>query len=284
MSEKSWSILELLNTTTQFLNEKKIESARLNAELLLCSILNFERIQLYTNFDKPLSIDEIDKFRILVKRRVKNEPLQYILGQIDFCNLKIRIDNRALIPRPETEELVELVKNKCKNDNYKILDIGTGSGCIALSLANHYKNSEILGIDNSIDAIELAKSNSEINNIRNAKFDIFDILKSIPSDKYDIIVSNPPYISNDEMLLISKELNYEPQLALTDNNDGLTFYKRYIEIFENILNENGSFYLEIAYNQGNKILELFEQSNYYVELHKDLNGNDRIIYGKLRIK
>lgn len=281
MLEKSWTVLDILKTTTQFFNDKNIESARLNAELLLCKILYFERIELYTNFDKPLSQQEVDNYRLLVKRRSKNEPLQYILGFTEFCNLKIQIDKRALIPRPETEELVELIKTKNQNDNYRILDIGTGSGCIALALASHYKKSDVLGMDISSEAIDLAIENSKLNSITNIRFEQFDILNQSISSKYDIIVSNPPYISTEDMLLISKELKFEPEFALTDNSNGLKFYLRFAEIFKNILEENGSFYLEIAYNQGNEVLDIFSSQNYRVELLKDLNGIDRMIFGKL---
>lgn len=283
IKNKIWTIIDMIKWGTEFFEKKNIEAPRLNIELLLCHALNAERINLYTKFDKPLAESELACIKELVVRRAENEPLQYITGYSDFFNVKIKIDKRALIPRPETEILVETAcKQFPENSNIKILDIGCGSGCIALALAKYYSNSNVTGLDISNDSIALSKENKEYTKISNVNFFEADILKVCPKQKYDIVVSNPPYICSNDMATLPKDvLNYEPHTALTDGKDGLTFYKRFAEIFQLILNDNSVFILEISYLQKEDMYEIFKDFN--IEVIEDYSHIGRVVVGRKKI-
>lgn len=275
------NILEILKLSTDYLNNKGIESPRLNTELIISKVTGISRIGLYTHFDKPLNTKEIDKIREMISRRAKFEPLQYIIGDTQFLDLNINVNSNVLIPRPETESLIEKVieTEKDSNKKLKILDIGTGSGCIAIALAKYYKNSEVIAADISESAIKTAKENAENAGINNIQFFQFDILQKKPKSKFDIIVSNPPYISENDYNKLEKELFYEPKNALSDGGDGFAFYRRYAEIFESILNENAKFFLEIGFGQYEKIYEIFSVTKLQISVSKDLNGVERIVCG-----
>lgn len=286
-SKKIWTILELVEWSTKYLNEKGIDEARLNAELLLCHVFNCQRIELYTHFDKPLGPNELAAYKLLLKRRLASEPLQYIVGETEFMGLKFFLDRRVLIPRRDTEVLVEQVIKQYSNYEtpINILDIGTGSGNIAVSLARYLKNSFVVAVDVSLDALEVAKINADKNYVADKiVFYQKDIKKDFNYDeKFDAVVSNPPYISKEEFLLVNKEVSeYEPQIATTDENNGLTFYERIADVSRNLLKHNGWLFLEIAYNQKDsvsQILKIFGYSN--IEAVKDYSGNYRVLKGKL---
>jgi release factor glutamine methyltransferase len=284
--EKIWTVVDLITWAKDWLGEKGVESPRLNAELMLCHILNWQRLDLYTRFDHPLTQDELAKFKSWIKRRAGREPLQYILGEVDFLGLNLIVNPHVLIPRPETEMMAEkIIDYYSLNEPKNILDIGTGSGALALALANNFSLGEILGIDISPEAIEVAKENAKRNKINNIEFSVVNILdiseKNIIKQKYDLIVSNPPYVSSDDFEELEPELkNYEPKIALSDERDGLFFYKLFAEIFDSILAENGKFFLEIGISQENVIKELFENQNFNIKIHSDLFGINRFIEGK----
>jgi release factor glutamine methyltransferase len=280
--DKIWKIIDVLSWGKDFFASKNIDSPRLNIEMILCKVLKIERIKLYTNFDLPMNPDELAESKSLILRRLKGEPLQYLLGSTSFMGFEINLDKSVLIPRPETEELVELVlKIKPNLGNYSILDIGTGSGCISIALAKYYPESRITAIDISEESLNIAKINAESNNVsEKISFENKDILKNFNfKDKFDIIVSNPPYISINEYKSNSqKEIFYEPKNALTDNSDGLTFYRRFADEFDKHLNEDGCFLLEMSYNQSEEIESLFNKK-YDIELIKDFNGILRFVSG-----
>lgn len=283
--EKIWKIIDLINWGKDYFESKSIESPRLNMEILLCHALNMERVSLYTKYDLPLNPNELNIIRALVIRRAKREPLQYIVGNQAFMNLDIKVTSDVLIPRPETEELVELiVKNHKDKGKIKILDIGTGSGCIALSLAKLLPESNVVGIDVSDKALAIAEYNKKFNAIENVSFEKIDFLKNCNFlTNYDVLVSNPPYISLREYEgSPEKELFFEPRKALTDESDGLSFYKKFSEHFADMLNNNGSFYLEIAYNQSKQISDIFEK-NYDIKFHKDFSGIIRMVEGNIKV-
>jgi release factor glutamine methyltransferase len=279
---KTWKILELLKVTENLFTEKKIDNPRLNAELILCSILNTKRINLYLDFEKPISETELSDFREKVRRRIFREPLQYILGETEFYGLKFIVDPSVLIPRPETELLVDKaldIINENKLENPRILEVGTGSGCISIAIASKL-TCTIDAIDSSSEALKTAQINSDKNNTSSKiNFIKKDFLTEINSfDEYDLIVSNPPYIASGEIATLMDEVkNYEPQYALSDGGDGLVFYRRFIELFKN--SKKVKLLLEIGDNKKEKVEELIKASgieNY--EFFKDLLNIYRVIY------
>ena len=278
---KIWRIIDIINWSKDYLEKNNIDSPRLTIELMLTHVLGIERIKLYTDFDKPLSEKELSTIKSMIQQRVKRFPLQYILGQVEFLGRKFIVNQDVLIPRPETEEIVVLIINDNDNAvNHNILDIGTGSGCIAISLAKEFTNSTITAIDNSTSALKVAKQNSIELEVENVKFVYADILTTEPKLKYDIIVSNPPYVSTNEMNEIEPELSFEPNSALTDNADGLEFYRRFVTIYKNILSIDGVFYLELNSSLAEEIKLMFSEE-YQVELINDLFDKPRILKGRL---
>ena len=300
--KKQWKLLDLLNTTMQYLLEKGVDNPRLNAEELLGKALDLNRVQLYVSFDRPISETELDLYRSLIKRRSQHEPLQHILGQTEFMGYPFIVNPNVLIPRPETEILVEEVLKTTQQTgqrNPSILDIGTGSGCIAISLALQLPGSHILAIDISKSALDIARQNCQLNNISLNMFEsdhtktentappitfaMYDILSPWPSsfqNRFDIMVSNPPYVTKTEMEQLQPEVrDFEPQGALTDFNDGLTYYKR---IFE-LVSERESLqckylFLEMSGSQPDKIVSLARTYSFYkIDIIPDLNKIERVL-------
>ncbi len=285
-NKKIWTILDLLQWGTIFFTEKKIDSPRLNIELLISAVLNIERIELYLQFDRPLKQDELADLKQKVLKRASGYPLQYIIGYTNFFGCKIKLNESGLIPRPETEILVDYVlKSTSKENKLRILDIGTGSGCIAIALAKHLPNSEIIAIDISKEAIALAKENSILNNTTNVRFFQYDIFKGIAAkEKFDIIVSNPPYISKSEYIELDETVRkYEPKMALTDESDGLQFYSLFSKIFPDLLKEKGRFYLEIGFGQSKDLINIFPANKYKVDFIKDYSNIERVLAGNYSI-
>ncbi len=280
------TVLELLNLTTNFFEQKGIDSARLNAELLLAEILKCKRLDLYLSFDKPVKEEEVDNYRAFVKRRGNREPLQYILGHVEFYGLTFFINKDVLIPRQETEILVEAVLNSTdKEAQLNILDIGTGSGIIAVALAKHLPNAKIVAVDKSPETLTVAKQNAETHNVsqRITYLQNDVLISSLPIDgKLDIIVSNPPYVSQLEFQSLQKEIvDHEPDFAVTDFSDGLTFYRKIIESSKKYLNENGKIFFELGAGQSTQVKSLFELHNFSsIEIKKDYSNIDRVIKGE----
>lgn len=284
--KQSWTIKSLQEWCTSHLKEKGFESARLTTDLLLAHTLKCERIQLYAHFDKPLSQQELELFKILYKRRLENEPLQYIIGEAQFMGFTFYVDKRVLIPRPETEILVQETVQPIKEQPekmFRVLDVGTGSGNIAISLAHLVNNIQLDAIDISDDALSVAEKNIQRHNVgskvRLLKADAMNVPAEISTNKYDIIVSNPPYISNKEFALLSSDVkNYEPALALNDYSDGLTFYKTLSKLGVTLLQQGGMMFVEIAYNQSYDVKRVYEQDGYSsITIIPDLNKIPRIV-------
>ncbi len=279
---KTWSILGILKVTENAFAEKGINNPRLNAELLLSDTTGYNRMNLYLNFEKPLTDNELSDYRNKVKRRLKFEPLQYILGKTEFYGLSFNVTPDVLIPRQETEILVDHVLEHIKSGNIakpRILEVGTGSGCISAAIA---ANTECIidAVDISAEALKVAEENIILNNLAD-KINIIqkDILNSIDSFKgYDIVVSNPPYIAAQDIAGLDEEVKqYEPYIALTDNNDGLTFYKRIFELTGNKEN-NPVIFLEIGDGKKDAIVKLltdFKIENY--SIHNDLINMPRVL-------
>lgn len=277
------TVLDAINLTTDYFTKKQIESPRLNAELILSSVLELKRLDLYLQFERPLNHIEKTKYRDLLKRRSEGEPIQYLLGFTEFYGEKFLVNRNVLIPRPETELLVEkIISENFTLEEIRILDIGTGSGNIPIIIKKNIPNAEITSIDISENAIEIARKNEEIilktNKINFLNLDIFDEEKLKSLGKYDIIVSNPPYVSEDEYPNLQIEIvNYEPKNAITDGKDGIEFYRQIEKRCMNLLNGNGKIYLEIGKDQENSILNLFDDEYFDKEKVKDYSGIYRIL-------
>lgn len=280
------TVLESINLSSIYLEKKGIESARTNAELLLAHILNCKRIDLYLKFDRPLQENEITNYREILKRRGEREPLQYIIGSVEFFGLKFKVNPSVLIPRPETELLVEhLIEYVKKYGAKRILDIGTGSGNIAISLAKNLPDSEINSMDNSEEALTVAKENAILNDVR-INFHKKDIQNGFDENKFDIIVSNPPYISLNDFENLQPELKvYEPKNALTDYSDGLSLYRIISEKAKNLLSANGRIFLEIGQGQSEEVKEILLSNGFInIQVKKDYQNTDRIITGEFELQ
>jgi release factor glutamine methyltransferase len=280
------TVLELLTLTTDYFAKKEIESPRLNAELLLSHVLDCKRLDLYLWYDKPVGEKEVTAYREAVRRRGLRVPLQYITGSTEFYGMKFKVNEHTLIPRPETELLVEHVVTFAKSMNASsILDIGTGSGNIAVTLAKELIDTRVTAIDVSDDAILMAKENAETYAVENPIiFRQVDIAaESVQlSDMYDIIVSNPPYVSMDEYQKLQKEVvEYEPKQAVTDFGDGLKFYKIISRLAAASLNAGGLLFFEMGYGQAADIQTILAGDGFAeVEIFKDYQGIERVIKGR----
>ncbi len=273
---KIWEIIDIIKWTTKFFKEHNIESARLEAEYILSHVLKISRFNLYLDFEKPLSDIERKTIKEFVVRRANHEPLQYIFGKIEFYNYPFYINQNVLIPRPETEFLVEKIITENPKTK-KILDIGTGSGVIAISLAKELPLSQIFASDISEKALTIAKQNA-ITNSAKIKFFHSDVFSHI-SGKFDLIVSNPPYISKTDYLKLDQEIrNFEPTIALTTSDKGLAIYKKILDRAYEFLELEGLIYFEIGYNQAEDISKYAESKGFsLLEICKDLNKYDRIL-------
>ena len=255
------------------------------AELVLTHVLNCNRLSLYLNKDINLDRDKSEKLSLILKRRILGEPVQYILGETEFMGLKFKVDNRVLIPRPETEILVEASIGQLTQMGIaspKILDLCTGSGCIAVSIAKNINRSDIWASDISASALRLAKENAVLNNVE-IKFiqgDLFEA-RGFKNQKFDLIISNPPYVSTEEFNSLAKEIFFEPELALKAGIDGLDFYRRIISQAAVYLNDNGWLILEVGANQAYFVKQLLEKEGFeQVALIKDYNNIERITMAK----
>lgn len=243
----------------------------------------WDKISLRLNERELLSESELLQLNAVVKRLVNFEPIQHIFGETNFYGLDFKVSKDVLIPRQETEELVDLILSKCKNQHVHILDIGTGSGCIPISLAKSSSSIKVSAIDVSKEALVIAKENANMHQIKLNLYEC-DILQandlSIIEEKVDVIVSNPPYITMDEKKLMHKNvLDFDPHLALfVENETPLVFYEKITQLAEKTLNEGGELYFEINEHFGIETVNLVSQFNFQnVELIKDINGKDRIV-------
>jgi release factor glutamine methyltransferase len=280
------TVLESINLSTQYLNQKGIESPRTNAELLLADILNCKRLDLYLSFERPLSEDEVQKYREQIKRRGNFEPLQYVIGKVEFYGLELKVNPSVLIPRQETELMVENILNQFqKEEKLIILDIGSGSGNITIALAVNLPSSKIVSTDVSEEALQVAKENSERHMAsERIKFVKHNILKNDLSSfpMFDIVVSNPPYVSKESYSTLQKEIkNFEPGIAVTDEKDGLTFYREITAKVCTKLKENGKLFFEVAHGQREEVVEIMTKNNFKnIGVIKDYQNIDRVIFGE----
>ncbi len=257
-----------------------LENTEFEAKEIVMYALGISKNELILNQKREVTDSEMQRVDELVKRRLSGEPLQYIVGFSEFMSLKFNVNSHTLIPRSDTETLVELLIEKIGSKKCKLLDIGTGTGCIGISLAK-YSGADVTLADISKEALKTATENAKQNDVAIKTLNI-DILNEIPQEKYDIAVSNPPYIRSDVIPTLQTEVKeFEPLSALDGGDDGLIFYKRITQIAPHILNDGGILAYEIGFDQGDEVKALMEKDFCEVEVIKDLCGNDRVVIGKL---
>jgi release factor glutamine methyltransferase len=283
------TISELLRKTTGYLKDKGSSSPRLDAEVLMTEVLGLSRVELYTNYEQPLTPPEVDRYRELIRRRSVGEPVAYILGRAPFRNLTLSVDRNVLIPRPETEQVVDIAVQYLMEGNWPtppiVLDLGTGSGAIAISIARGFPEARVTATDASANAMELARENARTagaaDRIEFVHSDMFDALD--PLTTFDLIVSNPPYVSEEEWETLAPDVrDYEPREALFGGIDGLDYLRRLAVEAPQFLKPHGALVMEIGHLQGPAVLELMHASDLYraVRVGQDYAGHDRIVVGQ----
>lgn len=276
-------IKNVLTKYKTILKEKGFDTYSLDVEVLLMEVTGFDKTKLYINTDYELTDSQFKKFENLFNRRLKNEPIAYIIGKCEFMGLMFMLNNDTLIPRPDTEILVEKAINIINENNFKTaLDIGTGSGAIAISLAK-YCNINVDAVDINENALKMATQNSSLNNIKNVNFIQSDVFENVDK-KYNIIVSNPPYIQTELIQTLDKNVkDYEPIRALDGGEDGLYFYKKITKDAKKYLLDGGYLMYEIGHDQAQDVKKIMEQNNFFnINVLKDLAGLDRVVFGHIK--
>ncbi len=275
------NVLEIIQKTTAFLAGRGVESPRLNAELLVGHVLGLKRMQLYLQFERVLAEPELERLRPLVRRRAQREPLQYVLGETDWGGLKLKMDRRALIPRPETERLVELLGELGPAEPAAVLDLGTGSGAIALALAQRWPGARITALDTSAAALALAAENAAALGLaERVVFLASDWYAGLPpTGRFDLIVANPPYLSAAETAAAQPEVrDFEPAAALTAEEDGLADLRKIMAATPDRLNPGGLLALETGLAHHAELLRLAVAAGFTrTESRPDLTGRDRFV-------
>ncbi|MEM9281374.1 MAG: peptide chain release factor N(5)-glutamine methyltransferase [Verrucomicrobiota bacterium] len=275
------TILDTLRKGTEYLEKYEIEDARLNMEHLIAHTLRIERMQLYLDFDRPLDEVDLEKLRDLTKRRSRGEPLQHLLGTVEFCDLEFVTDPRALVPRPETEELCTALLKSPPGPSSRVLDMGCGSGVIGLALAHHWRDleTEFVLCDHSSAALSLAQENATLLHLNErVKFLESDLFESISGD-FDLIVANLPYIPRNEETDLSREVLHDPAEALYGGNSGLELIARFLRVAPSYLRAQGKVALEHGIHQSESIWKLAEESGFdTIESRKDLSGIERFLF------
>jgi len=277
------TVLEVLQSTTGYFQKRNIDSPRLNAEHLLAHVLSRKRMELYLDFDRQVRESELAPLRELLKRRGSGEPLQHLLGTVEFCGRSFRCDKRALVPRPETEQLVELLISHLKSEIAcsRIIDVGTGSGVIALTLAAEFPTAEIVGADISDDALMLARENAE--RLKLADRVLFlrsNLLESIQPD-FDLIVANLPYVSADDRENLSREVLHDPEVALFAGSRGDELMRQLINNAPSWLRPGGMLAMEIGLGQSEALVAALAEKNYRdILTEKDYSGVIRFLFAR----
>jgi release factor glutamine methyltransferase len=284
-----WTVRRLLEWTSGFFTRKNVDAPRLSAELLLAHVLNYPRIKLYTDYERPLDEKDLTRFRDLVQRAGEHEPIAYLTGRAHFFNLEFEVAPAVLIPRPDTETLVENVLQFCRAaggfEAPRVLDLCTGSGCIAAALAHNMKNATVLATDLSEAAIQVARRNIErlglTGRVTVEQGDLFDPVSRMPDPlPFELIVANPPYIPTGQIEKLDRNVrDYEPVAALDGGIDGLVIHRRIVEGAPQRLVPGGRIYLEIQFDQTDAVKSLVESREEFEEARvlKDYGGNPRVV-------
>ncbi len=278
----SLTLEQALQHATRLFDAVKSPSSRIDAVFLLCHVLDKPSSYLYTWPEKSLSIEETSLFNALVERRQKGEPIAYIMGYRDFWSLRLHVEPSTLIPRPDTESLVEFALTRLPKNKCTVLDLGTGTGAIALALAKEREEIQVLGVDIRHDAVALAKRNAIENEIENVHFVQSNWFEGIFSKNFSMIVSNPPYIDPQDPHLLQGDVRFEPQSALISDENGLADIRHICTQSTAYLQDKGWLLIEHGYNQGDCVRELFLASGFAeVETLQDDSGHDRVTVGRL---
>jgi release factor glutamine methyltransferase len=275
------TVLEVLQSTTAYFKKREIESPRLNAEHLLAQALKRKRIELYMEFERVLTEEELKPLRELVRRRGQGEPLQHLLGTVEFCGRVFLCDKRALVPRPETEQLVELLRSQVLNPKSLVLDVGTGSGVIALSVAAELPEAIVHAVDISEEALALARENAEgLGLTSRITFLGGDLLLSV-NHGYDVIVANLPYVSSVDRETLSREVRHDPEVALFGGERGDEMVRKLIEAAPARLKPGGLLALEVGLGQADDLAALMAEKNYHdIKTERDYGGVIRFLFGR----
>ena len=275
--------LELLNSGSHKLKKQKIKTHRLDSEILLSKVLNKSREQILISLNQNMKNTEVFAFDNLIKRRVEKEPIAYIINEKEFWSKKFLVNKNTLIPRPETELLVENLIKNYKNKNISLLDVGTGSGCIIISLLSELSNSNGVGIDISSSALKIAKKNALLHKVENKIRFYNKSIINLFNCKFDLIVSNPPYIDTKNIKNLDDDIKkYEPLIALNGGNDGLDVIKKVIYKAKEILKINGKLAIEIGNMQSEKVSRELKLNNFRIDQYiKDYKNNTRCLISSL---
>jgi release factor glutamine methyltransferase len=287
---ETWTIQKLLNWVTEYFTGKGIDAPRLSAELLLSHVLGLKRIELYTQFDKPVAKPELDELRGLVKRAGGHEPVAYLTGRMEFYSLELSITSDCMIPRPETELLVQRAIEflRTRKGTQFVCDLCTGSGCIAVAIAKNFTEARVIATDISSAALDVAAKNVEKHQLTERitllQGDLFEpLVRQLDVEQFDLIVCNPPYVSAAEYETLDKNVkDYEPRIALFAGDDGLDIYRKIIAKADQYLKPQAVLMLEIGYAQGLAVRKLLEQTGAFgeIKIEKDVHDNDRIVTAK----
>lgn len=271
-------VKRVLEEAVKILKDNNIDEAIIKAKIVLCMVLKIEKEYIIINDSKEMAKEDEEKYFQYINKLKNGIPLQYITNNQEFMKLNFFVDENVLIPRADTEILVEEVISLANDDKNKILDVCTGSGAIAVSLAKYIKNSNVMAIDISKEALKIAEKNAFNNNV-NIKFIESDLFNNLEENDFDIIVSNPPYIRENVINDLSIEVKHEPKIALDGGKDGLDFYRKLSSESYKYLKEDGYLCLEIGYDQKKEVIEILKNEKKYKNIYskKDLFGNDRII-------
>jgi release factor glutamine methyltransferase len=287
---QTWTIQELLNWVTEYLTGKGVDAPRLSAELLLSSVVGLKRIELYTQHDTPVVRQQLDQLHDLVERAGRDEPVAYLTGKTEFYSLELNVTPDCMIPRPETELLVQRAIEflRTRTGVQFVCDLCTGSGCIAVAIAGNFPDARVIATDICPAALAVAAGNVEKHQLKDRVTllcgDLFDpIMPHVDVDKFDLIACNPPYVSAAEYGKLETNVkDYEPKAALFAGDDGLDIYRRVIEKAEQFLKPAAALMLEIGYAQGRAVRELLEQTKAFAEIkiERDIHNNDRIVIAR----
>jgi release factor glutamine methyltransferase len=277
------TVLEVLQSTTGYFQKRNVESPRLNAEHLLAHVMGRKRIDLYLEFERALPESELTPLRELVRRRGAGEPLQHLLGTVEFCGRTFRCDKRALVARPETEQLVELLISRFKSEiaHSRVVDVGTGSGVIALTLAGEFAEAEVVGVDISEDALTLARENAEQLSLANrVRFVKSNLLENVEGS-VDLIVANLPYVSIQDRQNLSREVLHDPEVALFAGARGDELVRQLIGQAPSWFRPGGVIAMEIGIGQSEALLAALAEKNYRdISTEKDYSGVIRFLFAK----
>ncbi len=281
MADETWTIRRVLQWTQGFFREKGLDSPRLDAELIIGDALGLDRLHLYTDHDRPLDAQELAGIRERVRRRGRREPVAYITGKRGFWKLELQVGPGVLVPRPDTERLVECaLEAAAAFETPRIVDVGTGSGCIALALAQDLPKATVLAIDRSPDALRIARANLEASGLGNVTCVEGDLLEPARGFDPDLVVSNPPYIAGPDLADLPPDVrDFEPRLALDGGADGLVVIRRLVTQSGEMLRPDGRLLFEIGFDQGETAAAVVRADGRFVDVrvHRDYGGRDRVV-------